>query len=161
MEIDVLLSFLRGWAFVLITFGLALGFAMFKGRQNLINLLAGLYLGLLLYLVFPFQDQVTDSLGDGEAEAGALIAIFVIFSGLGTWLFARLMPREYFESAFETIGKKLLLSAAATVLVLTLSYHYLPVSDLIDLGSPLPSVLLADNLAFLWLLLPLGVLFVI
>ncbi len=161
MEIDAVLLLLRGWAFILITFGVALGFAMFKGRQNLINVMMGAYVGLLLYQLFPFKDRLTESLGNTEAEAGALIAVYVIFAGLGTWLFARLMPREYFESTFETMGKKLLLAFGATVLVMTLCQHYLPVSEILNTGTPLPAFLQNTDLAYLWLLLPLIGLFIL
>lgn len=158
MEIDVLLAFLRGWAFILIALGLALGLAMFKGRQNLVNLMMGAYLGLLLYRLFPYTDRIADSFDDQGAEAGALLALYVVFTGLSTWLFARLMPREYLEGVFETFGKKILLAASATILVMSLCLHFLPVSDLVNMGTPLPAFLLSDNLTFVWLILPLGVL---
>jgi len=38
------------------------------------------------------------------------------------------MPREYSEGKFEGFGKKILLSLGATVLVMTFSYHALPLT---------------------------------
>ncbi len=159
MDFGVILSILNGWFFLLGAFLLGLVLAMTKGRQTLINLMMGSYLGLFLYTNFPYLDQLTSNVAGPKAEAAISIVAFVGFTLISMLLFSRLMPREYLESAFESIGKKLILAVLFTVLVLTLSLHFLPVETLISTGTPLPAFLLAKNLAFGWLILPLVVLF--
>lgn len=159
MDFGVILSILNGWFFLLGAFLLGLVLAMTKGRQTLINLMMGSYLGLFLYTNFPYLDQLTSNVAGPKAEAAISIVVFVGFTFISMLLFSRLMPREYLESAFESIGKKLILAVLFTVLVLTLSLHLLPVETLISTGTPLPAFLLAKNLAFAWLVLPLVVLF--
>ena len=159
MDVDAIVSFLHGWILLLATFAIALGYSMFKGRQNLINLIMGSYLALLLLNLAPHLDSMLAKTGGEKQQAIATIGLFLILTFLATWLFTRLMPREFLEGAFESIGKKLLLSVATMILVMTLITHYLPVSDIVNIGTPLPVALLSEKFAFLWLVLPLVVLF--
>ncbi|OGG86117.1 hypothetical protein A2392_01495 [Candidatus Kaiserbacteria bacterium RIFOXYB1_FULL_46_14] len=159
MDFDVILSILNGWFFLLGAFVLGLALAMAKGRQALINVMMGAYLGLFLYTNFPYLETLTENAAGKSASAAIALVVFVGFTIISALLFSRLMPREYLESAFETIGKKLLLAGLFTVLVLTLSTHFLPVDAVIPTGTPLPEFLLSEKLAFLWLILPLVVLF--
>jgi hypothetical protein len=161
MDVDAIISFLHGWILLLGSFVLALGYSMFKGRQNLINLMMGSYMALLLYHLVPHRDSLLDQLGSDKNQAVAAVAIFIALTFLATWLFVRLMPREFLEGAFETMGKKLLLSIAAMVLVMTLITHYLPVAEVVNIGTPLPEALLSEKFAFLWLVLPLVAMFLV
>lgn len=161
MEFSDVLSFIQGWILLFASFSLALGYAMFKGRQNLINLMMGMYFGLFLHTIFPFTDTLIEKGGSDKTEAIVSVAIFVGFSILGTILFSRLMPREFLEGAFESLAKKILLAVGAMVLVMTLSLHYLPVGEIINIGTPIPEFLLTDNLAFLWFVLPFVLMFVV
>lgn len=161
MEFADIISFIHGWIILLVSFGLALGYAMFRGRQSLINLLMGMYFGLFLHTFFPFTNTLIEQAGSDKSEAMMSVAIFVVLSVLGTILFSRLMPREYLEGTFESLGKKIFLAVAAMILVMTLSLHYLPVGEIINIGTPIPEFLLTEKLGFLWLVLPLAVMFVI
>jgi hypothetical protein len=161
MDIDAVLSFLHGWAFLLGAFAIALCYSMFKGRQALMNVITGAYIALLLYHLFPAQDKISEMTGSDKSEAIAFLGLFLVLAFLGTWLFARMMPSEFLEGAFETIGKKILLALAAMILILTLSTHYLPVNEIISTGTPLPDMLLTEKLAYIWLLVPLVVLFLV
>lgn len=161
MELDPVISFVQGWAFLLGAFMIALAYAIFRGRQALINVTVGSYLALLLYQLFPAREKIEEMTGSDKSEAVGFLTLFVILTALATWLFSRLMPSEFLEGAFESIGKKVLLAMAATILVMTLTVHYLPLSEVIPTGTPLPAVLLTEKLAYLWLVAPLAVLFVI
>lgn len=159
MELDLILSVLHGWFFLIIVFMCGLGVAIAKGRQTLVNLMMGMYLALFLYTNFPYLDFLTSKVAGATAEAAVSLLVFIAFSVLGLLLFSRLMPREYLESAFESIGTKVILSLLFSVLVLTLATHFLPVPALISTGTPLPEFLLQEKLSFLWLVLPLVALF--
>ncbi|MCB9819062.1 hypothetical protein H6788_02670 [Candidatus Nomurabacteria bacterium] len=161
MEFADVLSFVQGWILLLASFGIALGIAMFKGRQGLINVMMGMYFGLFLHSFFPFTNTLIEKAGSDKSEAMMSVAIFVTLSILGTILFSRLMPREYLEGTFESLGKKIFLAVAAMVLVMTLCLHYLPVGEIINIGTPIPEFLLTEKLGFLWLVIPLAVMFLI
>lgn len=156
-----MLSFVQGWILLLASFGIALGFSMFKGRQGLINVMMGMYFGLFLHAFFPFTNTLIEQAGSDKSEAIISVIIFVALSVLGTILFSRLMPREFLEGTFESLGKKILLAIAAMILVMTLSLHYLPVGEIVNIGTPIPEALLTEKLGFLWLVLPLAVMFII
>ncbi|OGG41859.1 hypothetical protein A2837_01445 [Candidatus Kaiserbacteria bacterium RIFCSPHIGHO2_01_FULL_46_22] len=159
MDLDTILSILNGWFFLLAAFGLGLGLAMAKGRQTLINLIVGAYLGLFLYTNFPYLETLTGNAAGQTAASAISLVVFLGFTIASALLFSHLMPREYLEGAFEAIGKKLLLAGLFTVLVLTLSTHFLPIDAVISTGTPLPEFLLEEKLSFLWLVLPLAALF--
>lgn len=159
MELDLIVSVLHGWFFLIVVFLCGLGIAIAKGRQTLINLMMGMYLALFLYANFPYLDLLTSKVAGETAQAAVSLLVFIAFSIFGLLLFSRLMPREYLESAFESIGTKVILSLLFTLLVLTLSTHFLPVSSLIATGTPLPEFFLQEKFAFLWLVLPLFALF--
>lgn len=161
MDFSAIVSMLHGWLFLLAAFAFTLGIAMFKGRQALINLMAGSYFGLLLYQQFPYLDILREQAYGQRGQAIVEIFSFLVFALLSTWLFARLMPREFWENTFESLGRKILLAAAATVLIFTLAAYFLPVGELVSIGTPLPEAVLSDRFAFLWLLLPLVILFLI
>lgn len=161
MELSVVLEVLQGWLFLLIVFAVGLGYAMFKGRQALINLIMGLYLALFLYNHLPFKEKILDQAHGATAEAAIILSVFAALVFISTLLFGRLMPREYLEGAFETLGTKLILALLFAVLVMVLGEHFLPLDTLIKTGTPLPGFLTAENLAFWWLILPLAVLFFI
>lgn len=159
MELSVILSVVQGWLFLLILFGVSLAYVLFRGRQHLINLMVGQYIALLFLQLFPYTEIVTDAFPGRQGDATATLGIFLIFTIFSTWLFSRLMPREYLEKTFESFGKKVLLAVASTVLLMTLSTHHLPVGELINIGTPLPPMLLTSELGFLWLVLTLVLLF--
>lgn len=161
MDFGTIVAVLHGWFFLLIAFFLSLALAMVKGRQNLINLIMGLYVGLLLYTLFPYKELFLNQVDGDKSKALISIGIFTVLSIFGTWLFGRLMPREYLEGTFETFGKKLILAFVAMVLVMTLSHHYLPVDVILNTGTPLPEYLQSENFSFWWLTLPLVALILI
>lgn len=161
MDLDVVLSFVQAWTLLLASFFLALLYSIIKGRQNLINLMMGFYFGLFLYKLFPFTNTLIENAGSEKGEAYLSIGVFLALSLLSTIFFTRLMPREFLEGKFESMGKKILLSLAAMILLMTLMIHFLPVGQVFDTGTPLPESLQTEKLAFLWLMIPLVVMFLI
>lgn len=161
MELGNFISLFHGWFFLIIIFASFLGYVMFKGRQNLVNLMMGMYLALLLYKQFPYFEILTPEAGGDKTIAIVHLVVFGAFTVLATWLFSRLMPREYLEGAFETMGRKILLAVIATILFFGLATYFIPLNEVINTGAPLPEFLLSDNYHFLWLTVPLVVLFLI
>lgn len=161
MDTSVVVSLLQESLFVIVVFVALFGYALARGRQSITNLILGLYFALLISLEFPYYEQVLDRVYSARSEAIVMIAIFATFAFLATILFTRLLPREYDESTFEGFGKKLLLALAGTALVMAYSYHVLPITELVDPGSPIQSLFAPEQWFFAWLLVPLVLLFVI
>jgi uncharacterized membrane protein len=159
MDFSFLLGVLSELSFLLVTFGFFLTFAVFQGRQATINLTIGLYLGLFLFLVFPYKETLFGSLTDDTSSALAQLLLFTVFSVLTTVLAYRTMPDEFRETKLESFNYKLLLALGATMLVMTFSFHLLPVTDLLTPGSPVQALFSPAEYHFWWLVAPLGILF--
>jgi hypothetical protein len=157
MDTTEIIIFLKEFAFLITTFGVFLLYAMAKGKYSLINVIFALYLALLISIEFPYYDKI----GSGGAEGGAMakILLFIAIVVAGVMLFRRHIPGDDYEPAFHGFGKKVLLASMATILVMTFSFHALPVTDIITPGSPIQSLFAPEQHFFWWLTLPLIALF--
>ncbi len=160
MDFGNLLKFIYEFAYFLSVFGLFLAFAIFKGRQTVMNIIVGLYLALLISIEFPNYEQLFSGMV-GQSMALAKLAFFAFITLFTTALCYRIMPDEFREEKFESFGKKLLLSLGATVLVMTFSFHVLPVTEFLTPGTPLQSLFAPELYFFWWLLAPLVILYVV
>lgn len=158
MAWSYIIDFLYEFAYFLGVFALFGVFAVFKGRQALINVIFGLYLALLITLEFPNYEQLFGDL-EGSSVAVAKLGLFAVISALTTALCWRIMPDEFREERFESFGKKVILALSATILVMIFSFHVLPVTEFLTPGTPLQSLFAPANYFFWWLLLPLAILY--
>tara|TARA_B100002051_G_scaffold276628_2_gene326302 strand:- start:27785 stop:28270 length:486 start_codon:yes stop_codon:yes gene_type:complete len=154
-----ILDFLIEIAYLLLVFGVTLAIAIFKGRQAVINIICGLYLALLISIEFPYYDKVFGTLADSGQVAMAKMAFFIFIAFFATKLFSRIMPDEFSENKFESFGKKSLLALGVTVLVMTFSFHVLPVTEFLSPGTPIQSLFAPAEYFFWWLLAPLVLLY--
>lgn len=150
---DILL-YLQELAYLLGMFGFFITYSIVRGRQATINLIVGLYFALLISLEFPYYDLILGG-AQGESNAVGNVIIFGIFTVISTLLMRRLMPSAYKETKFDSFGKKLLLAAAGTILMMVYSFHVLPVTEFVTPGSPIQSLFAPSEYFFWWLLAPL------
>lgn len=158
MELSYFTSILSESIYLILVFLFFFFYATFHGRQALMNLIIGLYFALLLSLEFPHYQTLLGAGGAGS-ESIIKIIIFVAFAILGTLFFARIMPDEFREKRFESLGRKSLVALAATVLVMIFSYHVLPVTEFVTPGSPINALFGNAAYFFYWLLVPLMILY--
>lgn len=159
MDSSFIFSIVNESLFAIIVFVLFLVLALAKGRQALINVIMGLYFALLITLKFPYFEALTSSMESAKGKSVVMVVVFSIFAVLATILFGRLMPREWQEKVFESFGKKLAFALAGTILVMAYSYHALPITDILDPGSPMQYLFASEQSFFWWLLVPLVILF--
>lgn len=157
MDTGEFVVLLKESIFMIATFGVFLLYAMGKGRYALVNVILSLYLALLISIKFPYYDALASSSGQGAAIAKILI--FLAFVIVGVILFRRHIPGDDYEPAFQAFGKKILLAACASVLVMIFSFHALPVTEIITPGTPIQALFAPEQNFFWWLILPLVVLF--
>jgi uncharacterized membrane protein len=161
MDWGIVLDYIFELAYFLGVFGLFFLVTIFKGRQAIMNVMFGLYLALLISIEFPYYDFLLGGLEGDTAVAGAKLAFFVVLTILGTMLCYRVMPEEFQEEKFESMGKKLLLTFGATALVMTFSFHVLPVTTFLTPGTPLQAIFGPEGYFFWWLLVPLAILYIV
>jgi len=161
MDWGLIVTFLFEISYLLGVFMLFMLWATIRGRQALINVIIALYLALLLLIEFPFTGYLTDNLGSSVAQSGGQLVLFAVFTIMMTWLCHRIMPDEFREKRFESYFKKMLLAAAASILVMAFSFQVLPVTDFLTPGTPLQTLFAPEGYFFLWLVAPLVILFVL
>lgn len=158
MDFHFVLSLLSELTYILIVGGVFCTYAVFSGRQAIINVIISLYLALLLYLQFPYQTLVQNYFTAPLWQSIAQLGLFFVFFVFCFVMTKRVMPSEFREKRFESFTKKIILGCAATVLVMIFSFHVLPITELLHPGTPIQSLFAPDILYFWWLLLPLIVL---
>jgi len=159
MDTTYILSIIQELIYILFVFGFFLGYAIFQGRQAIINVITGLYLASLISIEFPYYDIFLTLATTAHGLAIEKLFLFIIFTILATILFARIMPSEFREGKFESIFKKILLASAGTVLIMVFSFHVLPVTEFLTPGTPIQSLFAPAQYFFWWLLVPFVVLY--
>ncbi len=161
MDWGYLIDFLSEITYLLIVLGTFLMLAIVKGRQAIINVTVGLYLALLITIEFPYYDWLFQGVEQGSSTAALKLAFFLFITALTTMLCHRIMPDEFNEGRFESMGRKFLLAIGASVLVLVFSFHVLPVTDFLTPGTPLQSLFGPEAYFFWWLIGPLVLLYLV
>ena len=159
MDTAYIFSILQELIYILVVFGFFLGYAIFRGRQAIINLITGLYLALLISLEFPYYDILLSQATTAHSQSIVKLILFAIFTLLTTILVTRIMPDEYREKKIESIFKKILLAMAGTILITVFSFHVLPVTEFLTPGTPIQSLFAPAQYFFWWLLVPFVVLY--
>jgi len=156
MDTSSVLDFVKESVFVLTVFGVFLLYAMAKGRYAVITVIFSMYLALLISFTFPYYDQLTTASG---GDALAKILVFIAFIIAGVILLRRHIPGDDYENAFQSFWRKVLVALMATILVMAFSFQALPVTEIIDPGTPMQTLFGPQENFFWWLTLPLIALF--
>ena len=156
MDAAVLISTLQESLYLVIILVVFFSYATWRGYQALINLILGLYLSFLISSNFPYYQSLTAETGSvGKESALLMVVVFVGFTCLATGLFSELMPPGNNKETWSDLGKNIILAIVASALVMAYSFHVLPITELIDTGTPIQAIFAAPKLFFFWLLLPL------
>ena len=153
MDWGILLLVLYEGAFVIGVFFLSLLYTIIRGRQQIINLIFGLYFGLLFTYVAPFSYDAN------ATNIWLSISIFLAATVVGTLVTSRLMPEPFRENKFESFGKKIFLATAATILLVLFSFHVVPLNELVTISSPVRNLFASEATFFWWLITPFVLLY--
>jgi hypothetical protein len=161
MDLGYALTFLYDFAYFIAVFIVFFLFSILKGRQAIMNVIIGLYFTLLITLEFPNYDFILSGLASPQSIAAGQLGFFALVTLLTTALCFRIMPDEFKENRFESLGRKLLLTFGATSLVMIFSFNVLPVTEFLVPGTPIQSVFGPEVYYFWWLLVPLVILYIV
>jgi phage-related holin len=159
-QISGVLGIMRELAVPLVIFIALLIYSVIRGQRALTSVLLSLYISLLVSLEFPYYDVVASKLTFMSGEAVRML-LFGVFTALGTILMEKILSRLLDETAFEGITKKAILAVLVTILLLSYSYHVLPLTKLIDPGSQMSALFGPKEYFFWWLTIPLIGLFIL
>lgn len=158
MDSAQILGLLQESTFVLIVFGAFFLYAVLRGRHSLINLIVGLYFALLISVEFPYYEAILGTTSDPTSEAVLMVLVFGVFTIISTIVLGRLLHQGDFDRGLSGLHRKFIYALAATVLVMTYSFHALPVTELINPG-PIQALFAAESSFFFWLFVPIIILF--
>jgi hypothetical protein len=161
MDWGYVLTFLYEFAYFIAVFFLFFLFSILKGRQAIMNVIIGLYFALLISLEFPNYDFIFSGLESTQSIAAGQLGFFALVTLLTTALCFRIMPDEFKEKRFESLGRKLLLTFGATTLVMIFSFNVLPVTEFLVPTTPIQSIFAPETYYFWWLLVPLVILYIV
>lgn len=156
MGTEHIVTFLSESLFTVGVFFFFFIYALWRGRYALVNLILGLYFALLISLYFPYYQTLKDNFGDSPIIP---IILFILFTILGVRLFRRHIPGDDYERTFQSFAQKILLTTAATVLVMAYSFHILPLTDIVHTSSFFQQLFAPAEYFFWWLILPIIILF--
>jgi hypothetical protein len=158
MDFGSVVGYIQSALVPLVTFVALLLFSVIRGRRAITSLILGLYFALLISLKFPYYQNIYSAVGFLNDTTLSII-IFAVFAVFSAMLMDRLLFYRIDETAFEGFGKKAVLAILGTVLIMAYSYHVLPVTGIIDPGTPAAMLFAPEEYFFWWLAGPLIVLF--
>lgn len=157
---ELVFGFIKDLMILFLVFGALFAYSLVRGQRALLSLILGLYLALLISLEFPYYDQFTAAL-TFLAPHTVRMLLFAFFAAFGSFVFERLLSRLFDFNAVESFWRRIILSILATALVMSYSYHVLPITDLIDPGAKVGAIFSSDKYFFWWLIAPLvGIMFI-
>jgi len=140
---------------IFLIFGFLLGFSLRYGKRQIITLLFSLYFASFISLQFPYTELLLGSrAGDIELAAGVVAAVFIFFIILYV-IFNRVTKTMFFNSSASRWVEASILSAVTTTLILSLSYHVLPVVVVYDFSPAIDMFFEPKEYFFWWLIIPL------
>lgn len=159
MNYELYIGYLQSALVPILIFVFLLLFAAIRGRRAITSLILGLYFALLISLKFPYYAKIYAIAGNIITETALSIIVFAVFTTIFTLLMDRLLFYRIDERAFEGMSKKIVLALLGTILVMSYSYHVLPITNLIDPGLPAQKLFGPEEYFFWWLIIPLVALF--
>lgn len=160
MEMDILTLLRESLVLIVVVLALLM-YTMVRGRHALVSVILGLYIALLISLKFPYYDELHALTSSSGSDPVLNIILFALFTLFGTFLFQRLLPDDAYEAPFEQFGRKLLLALLGAGLIMAYSYHVLPITTLIEPGTPASMLFAPEGNFFWWLIIPLLTLFLV
>lgn len=143
---------------VFILFGMLLGFSFRYGKQWIITLIFSLYFASFVSMQFPYTDRILGSQA-GNIELTALIVAAVFTFFIIIYVIFNRITRSVFPSGSSLRWVEAgALSLVTTGLILALSYHVVPVTEVYDFSLPLDRLFEPPEYFFWWLIIPLAVL---
>ncbi|PIR85516.1 hypothetical protein COU15_00265 [Candidatus Kaiserbacteria bacterium CG10_big_fil_rev_8_21_14_0_10_45_20] len=137
-------------AFIVLT-AIVVAFTFYFGRERIAPLIAGLYIAIPLYQIFPYEEGIlTTPLLQISFYLLIVVLTMVAFSGL--------------SSVFPTSGGGLIglviLSAITAGMVIAIAIHILPVESLYTFSGATKALFESSQAFFLWMVAPIvGVFF--
>ncbi|MFQ5662067.1 MAG: hypothetical protein ACE5F2_02335 [Candidatus Paceibacteria bacterium] len=128
------------------------------GKRRIISLIISLYISIPIISFFPYLQKV---LFLGETVDKMLymqIILFFLMVVLINILIDRVISWELGERGVRKLVELGALAIASGGLLVSISYHIIPITALHDFAPPIDSIFASGTVFFWWLVIPLAVL---
>ena len=137
-------------------------FALYSVRYGKSRSIAGiisLYIGMLLFLSFPYLEEATFLKSSETQVTLSQIVVFLVGVIFVHTIISRSVLSDYPMQPLLKYLQVALLSASGTALLFAFAYHTLPVATLYNFDASIDN-LFSSQYFFWWLILPLVALFI-
>lgn len=131
-------------------------FALRYGKDRMIALIFSLYISLLLYIHFPYIDKLLLFKGSDIKILLSNAIIFFTFVVVVYVIIERVIFADYPNRGMMRFIEALLLSLAATSLLLAFAYNILPIASFYSFSPPIELLFSSSIFFFWWLIVPLA-----
>lgn len=130
-------------------------YGFFRGKEKIISLILSLYISAFLYIYSGFLNSIILFKQNQSQMVLSKIVVFLAVAVLIHFLLNRFVRGLYSGSRFRNILENVLLSLSATGLLISFSYHIIPIQKFYNF-SPAIDQIFASSLSFtIWLLIPI------
>jgi len=135
-------------------------FSVVYGKSNSASLLISLYIGILIFLMFPYLEDTTLLKSSESQVTISHVSLFLIIVSLTYSIVRRMIFLEYSRNKIMKYIESGILSASSSVLFFSFLYHTIPIATLYNFGPSIDN-LFSSQYFFFWLVAPLIGLFII
>lgn len=132
------------------------GLTLWLGKNGGIALIVGLYIGLLLYINFPYASTFLFWKGTPLGELYSYALMFAAFTGAGFLIARRFVLAQGAYNTTSGLPEALVLALGITAFLLALSYHVIPIDPFYNFAPNIDRFFTSSTLFFWWLLAPLA-----
>ncbi|HEY4517266.1 MAG TPA: hypothetical protein VJI74_00020 [Candidatus Paceibacterota bacterium] len=140
-------------------FVILLALAWWLGIGRFSALILSLYLGLVLYLNFPFTNQLLFLTATSQDTFFSYFFVFAVFSIFGFWVLRRYGALGSSLATAPGAIEYFALAATTTGLLLAIGYRAFPLDLLYNFSPNIDRLFAPPELFFWWLLAPLIAIF--
>ena len=151
-------TFVNDFLLVIILVGLMLFFMFRSGRRGVVSRTFAVYIGILLYTLFPFRDAVlTASQGEPLLSLLFIGVMLISFIAVPYIVLNRVVVTDFLGRL--GIIFLLTISFLLTAMLLASAYHILPIRDFYVFTPVLDALFAPQEFFFWWFISPLVALF--
>lgn len=151
-------TFVNDFLLIIILLGLMLFFMLRSGRRGVVSFTIAIYVGLVLYNLFPFRDTVLlAAQGQPLISIGLMLLMLVSFTAFPYIILNRVVVTDFLGRT--GILFLLIISFLLSAMLLASAYHVLPIREFYAFTPALDIFFAPKEFFFWWFISPLVALF--
>lgn len=134
-------------------------YGFFRGKEKIVSLILSFYISAFLYIYSGFLNSIILFKQNQSQMVLSKIVIFLIVAAILHFLLNRFVRGLYSGSRFRNILENILLSLSATCLLISFSYHIIPIQKFYNFSTAVDQIFASSFSFTIWLFVPIVYLF--